>query len=74
MSEDGASRAKLVGTVRGRQAPHRGESARGPCLLVDRGLKSGKLDVVPLTRRELLQLIASASVALERELEEVPVA
>jgi len=71
MSEDGILQTKLVGVVRARSVACRGEKAKGPCILVDRHLKSGKLDVVPLTRRELLQLISSASMALERELEEL---
>ena len=61
----------LVGGVRPREA-FRGAPARGPHLLIDRGLKSGKLDVVVLPRRDLLVLIQTASLALARELEGLP--
>lgn len=60
---------RLVGGV------HLGMGAQGDegsVLMVDRGLKSGNLDTIPLTRRTLLILIHTAARALERELESIP--
>jgi hypothetical protein len=63
---------RLVGGVHSRTQGYRGEPSRGLYLSVNRGLKSDKLDTVPLTRRDLLILMRTAAAALERELESIP--
>jgi hypothetical protein len=69
LTQPAKAQPKLVGAVGSRQPAYRNERPIGPHLTIDRGLRGGKLDVVPLTCRDLIHLIRSASVALERELE-----